>query len=514
LAIDRKASIEKAQEALIAWRKANDIWDLGQLTQAHSAQIGALEQEKEELKRQLAVIDAELSLLDSRQRRGLAPADSTADERRSLEILLARQTELQVQLERAQRIYNENSTAVRRLREELGEINASVTVEASSLHRFKRATTLSKRGRLSAQISELDRKLRELKQDKGLAKAQVTLKKLEYELSVSERNYAEILEKIDQAKVVEQAKRNEANFTIIERPAPGAKFGGTSGGGLNHKKIGGVVLFGLLIAVSGTLLFGTLSATFSLRKQVEMLGLPILGIIPKVGKSFRHDAFVNHPNSSLAAQVRKLIVNIVRKDENVRRILVTSCWPSEGKSFVSANLAAALTKFQLKVTLVDADLRKPFLTSFFEQKGNMGLRQGLQGECPVEELTQPTSVENLNFLPAGTGAEDPTELFHREFELNSLSDREDKFLVVDTAPLSVCSDAIQLSDQVDGVIVVVSAKYWTGKAELEYVLDLEEQGVKILGVILNGVRDSELTYFHYYKKVYGSYQTDTPKSRV
>ena len=505
MAVERKASIEKAQENLLAWRKANDVWDMGQLTDAHSEEIQRLEKQKGELAKQLARLDADLRAIEENTARGFAPADAGPEERRELDNLLVRRAETQKKLSEARKVFTDSSSKVQELQAELGSLEQSISKIAQSLSQVARSKVLGERSRYLSEIAAVDSKLHRLKQDKELAKAQVQLQKLEYEITISQKNYSEILSKIDEIKVEEQAKRNEASFTLVESASEGTRQGGVSGGGLDTKKALSLLAFSLVVSVAGTIAFGTLSSTYSLRKQVEILGVPVLGVIPKVGKEFDHSAFDNHPNSTMAAQFRKLIVNLVRSDSKVNRIVVTSCWPSEGKSFVSANLAAALTRFELTVSLIDADLRKPFLTSFFQKSQDMGLRQVLQGECPLEELIQPTRIANLQFLPAGRGAQDPSELFHRGLVIERLAERDNSFVVIDTAPLSVCSDAIQLSDKVDGVVLVVSSKFWTGRAELEYLLDLEERGIKVLGLVLNGVRESELTYNHYYKQAYGSY---------
>ena len=515
MAVERKASIEKAQQDLLSWRKTNDVWDMGQLTLAHSEEIQKLEAQKAEVSKQVARLDSELVAIDQSAQRGLAPVDATPEERQELSSLLARRADVQKKLSEARKVFTESSSKVQELKSELEAVERSVSGVAGSLSQIARSKVSGERSRYLNQISAIDSKLQTLKQDKELAKAQVELQKLEYELSISQKNYSEILDKIDEVKVEEQAKRNEASFTLVESASDGTRQGGVSGGGFDTRKALGLLAFSFVVSFGGTVAFGSLSKTYSLRRQVEVLGLPVLGVIPKVGKDFDHNAFEAHPNSTMAAQFRKLIVNLVRGDEKIKRILVTSCWPSEGKSFVSANLAAALTRFELKVSLIDADMRKPFLTTFFQKSKEMGLRQVLQGECPLDELFQGTPTSNLQFLPAGRGSLDPTELLHRTLDLERLTERENNFVVVDTAPLSVCSDAVQLSDKVDGVVLVVSSKFWTGRAELEYLLDLEERGVKVLGLILNGVRDSELTYHHYYKQVYGSYYSrSTSETKV
>ena len=88
-------------------------------------------------------------------------------------------------------------------------------------------------------------------------------------------------------------------------------------------------------------------------------------------------------------------------------------------------------------------------------------------------------------------------------------------MVIDSSPLSVCSDSVQMADQVDGIILVIGAEQWEGEAEVEHVLNLEDQGVKVLGVVLNGVHERELHYgYKSYLSRYYETERKSPKKKL
>lgn len=187
-----------------------------------------------------------------------------------------------------------------------------------------------------------------------------------------------------------------------------------------------------------------------------------------------------------------------------RTILVTSASPGEGKSFISANLAISLAQgVDNYCLLVDCDLRKPALHTFFGLSNSTGLSDYLQHKKQIPELLTPSGVDKLSILLAGPRSINPAELLGSA-SMTSLVDElaqryEDRVVLLDSPPLHAASETTVLAQHVDGVVLVV--RY--GASRREYVKALADAigRDKILGVVFNAYRATLLDY-----KVFGYYE--------
>ena len=203
--------------------------------------------------------------------------------------------------------------------------------------------------------------------------------------------------------------------------------------------------------------------------------------------------------------------------------MIVSAWGGEGKSMVSANLAVALSQLLMDVVLIDGDLRKPTLSRVFEQDDTAGVMNLLEAGDGAENYLCTTPLERLMLLPAGKSRSNPGDLlgtgsFPRIFEAPSIADR---CVVLDTSPMSACSDALLMGESVDGAIMVVSPSKWQGEPEAHFAQDLEDHGIDILGAVLNGADPTEQAtgasyngaygYNYGYGQPYGQEQSRPPK---
>jgi len=192
----------------------------------------------------------------------------------------------------------------------------------------------------------------------------------------------------------------------------------------------------------------------------------------------------------------------MREKMSLKKILVTSALPKEGKSFVAANLSQVLVKQHgRRVLLVDADLRVPSLHSVLGTASVPGLGDYLSGNTDEFGIMQRGPLENLFFIPGGRSALQPAELIgNGRFKM--LMQRVEPlfdWIIVDSPPAVPVSDGSQLANFCDGVLMVVrsnSTPYDTAqKARQEF------HGKTLVGVVLNGISKSD-TYARYYYDVY------------
>jgi len=194
----------------------------------------------------------------------------------------------------------------------------------------------------------------------------------------------------------------------------------------------------------------------------------------------------------------------LREKRPLKKVLVTSSLPKEGKSFVAANLAQALARQQgRRVLLIDADLRASRLHLALGTSATPGLSEYLLGEADEFGIMQRGTTENLLFIPAGRSTSNPAEMIANGRLSILLGQAEPLFdwIVIDSPPVIPVADALVLAGQADASLLVVRA----GQTPSDAVeAAIESLGAKhVMGVILNGVEGLERLYSKY-NKYYGS----------
>lgn len=186
--------------------------------------------------------------------------------------------------------------------------------------------------------------------------------------------------------------------------------------------------------------------------------------------------------------------------------MFTSAVPGEGKTTVTVNTASVFAQIGSRVLIIDADMRRPRCHRLLGLKNGVGLSEALTG-AGGKELVQPTPVENLFFLSCGKIPPNPSELLGsarmKEF-LRELSEMYD-YIIIDSSPVMLVSDPLDLAQVVDGVVMVTAGGH-TPRHQVAAALGrLEYTNAKILGVVLNKVRLHKADYPHYYSKAYQDY---------
>lgn len=521
MALNSKKAMEEAQRQIIDWRKQNDVWDIDQLVEAQGSRIAELEARREDQKQMLMEERkrlAELTSYENGQVENL-PWEVVSLKSAELSKLSEERNRLRAELDQLRKVYTDSNQRVQEKLKEYGESEAAYSYERQSLVSSLVQSQAAKVAETEATLQMIDRSLLKLKNDQSLADSQVELQQLKNNLENHRLNLQNLTDQINEARVQEQKQRHLAAFTVVQKPQPGTPIALPMDQSKGFESLLGALVLGLAAASLCTYGAEFFAVGMRLRPQVEKnLGLPILGSLPRLNEEQSDSVSIveDSPDALISERFRSIVVNLIRQEKKINKVLVTSCWPGEGKSFVSINLATALARFDLSVTLLDGDLRRPRLSQDLDKLESPGFRQFLKRELPLEELAVSTEVENLNFLPAGTGSENSAELLARMRSLDPLAgDDEGRFMVIDSSPLSVCSDSVQMADQVDGIILVIGAEQWEGEAEVEHVLNLEDQGVKVLGVVLNGVHERELHYgYKSYLSRYYETERKSPKKKL
>ncbi len=201
-----------------------------------------------------------------------------------------------------------------------------------------------------------------------------------------------------------------------------------------------------------------------------------------------------------------LSVSVPKKNGGVV-IMATSAYPRDGKTTLSVNLALMFAQSDVKVIIVDADIRKGRVARFFKARTTPGLTDSLSGQCDLDKAIHKSHVHpNLSYITCGTHSPRPYELLESE-EMKTLLEELRKrydYVLIDTPPVLLVSDALALADCVDGAIMVC-------RHNVSYISDisralskLEFAKVNVLGVVVNdykapeAAKGSNATRYRYY----------------
>lgn len=234
---------------------------------------------------------------------------------------------------------------------------------------------------------------------------------------------------------------------------------------------------------------------------------------------------LENPKSPEAEMFRNLRTNIqfMNADSEKKVMVITSTTPGEGKSYVTANLAAAFAQIDKKVLIIDADMRKGRQYSLFNLRPRPGISNYLSGVVDqsfvdkkedIRNYIQETEVENLFLITAGSVPPNPSELLVSNKMQKIIEELQEIFdiIIFDAPPCLIVADALILARLVNFVILV-SAQNITRIEELNKAkVSIENVGGKVAGVVLNKVQMNQKTYsnsYYYGEKI----STNKPKQR-
>ena len=201
-------------------------------------------------------------------------------------------------------------------------------------------------------------------------------------------------------------------------------------------------------------------------------------------------------------------IDYLAATNHYKTFLVTSSGPWDGKSTVSINLAVAMASGGKRVVLIDGDFRKASVASYLKiNRSAPGITNVIAQKKSLQDVIIHRTDLNLDVLPVGALPPNPAELVGSPLLmsiLQVLSEMYD-YVIIDSPPVSVVTDAAILSRMADGVILVARADETTKQALAASKKNLEDVNANILGVVLNDFNPRVHAYGGYYRGYYRGY---------
>ena len=290
------------------------------------------------------------------------------------------------------------------------------------------------------------------------------------------------------------------------------------------KTIKNYTLFGLVLAIGlavlRLLLFERLESVNELREATK---LPVSGGVPRYEDITEKEYVLvaskspRHPTTEAFRGLRTNLQYLLnRKEENT--ILISSMHPSEGKTFTATNMAALIAQTGKKTLLIDFDLHKPRVHEAFDMDRGAGLSGYLIGQLPWTAAVKPSDIPDLDIITSGPIPPNASELVinDRTDVLIAEARKVYDFVVIDTPPIMLITDAVVLMKHVDRALLVANVKRATSRGMRQLEGLLEHNQIEHVSMILNGIVPTRWRYYaskyayrYLYSYGYGGYGSYT-----
>ncbi len=345
------------------------------------------------------------------------------------------------------------------------------------------------------------------KVDKEIRKLPVTEKRLiniKRKFSLNDEIYTFLLQKRAETGIAAASNTSENKILDYSR-ADNAKLL------TPKKKLNYIIaiIIALLIPLMFILVIDFFDNKIHERKDIEQkTNIPIIAEIGHNNKNSDLAVF-DYPRSSISESFRKLRTNLkytlINKQDGPIVISVTSTISGEGKTFTAINTASVIAALGKKTIILGLDLRKPTLHKYFNFENENGISEYLTHDLEYESIIKETKIDNLSVILAGTIPPNPAELIERPEmgELIQKLKQDYDYIILDTPPIALVTDALLLSSLVDINLYVIRQNY-SNTSVLEFINEISSKNEISLNIIINDINISGYYSYKYnYNYKYG-----------
>ena len=510
---DFKVKVQKSEDARIAYERQNQIWTLDDKENMTTQRLGEInkqftEAQSERMKKESLYEFAKSGNLD---------AVPQVQSNTALADLLKKRTQSSADYSDALAQYGPNFPKVQRLKNQLKETDDNIEKEKQKVLDVLESDYEEARQHEVLTGQALDQAKAEANQ---MAEKLVEYNILKREAEANKALYEGLMTKMKETAI--SAGLRSSNIRIVDP----AMIPSTPARPAKARNIGLAFIVGLVGGIGLALMREYLDNTVKTPDDVETLArLPSLAVVPQFagsngskrrgmlpgltsnGHEKRIELVAQHlPKSQMSEAFRALRTSILlsQADHPPQVILVTSALPREGKTTAAANLAVTLAQLGDSTVLVDADLRKPGVGRLLNMAGGKyaGLSSYLAGVSSLDIVSVPhPAIPNLVAIPTGPLPPNPADLLSSHKLADAITElrAKFKFIVIDSPPIMAATDAVILSVQTDGVLLVVRSGE-TPKEAFTRTRDLlNSVKCRVLGVVLNAVDSSAPDYYYSYR---------------
>ncbi len=416
----------------------------------------------------------------------------------TLGTLISKYNELELKKQMEKPRLSNNSIVLKDLDNQINDVKGSVLENLQNINK-----------NLNLQQSSLQQKNNQYKQFlSSLPRKERVMQEIKRKQSITEGLYLYLLQKREEASI----SAGSANVSVYKQIDRASGYGPVEPNSRNIMIV--AALLGLLMPVGLIVLLDQLNDKVNTRSDItNKLSIPVLGELVNIPKRKTKGILVMN-RDLYGEQFRLIRTNLAlsEKTSQSQVILITSSNIGEGKSMVSLNLAAVLAVPGKKVALLEFDLRKPGITKNLGITNIKGLTDYLSGNTiDLSEIYQLSEeIPTLHIYPAGPIPMNPADLLLNENmgPLFEVLRRRYDYVIVDTAPVGLVTDAFILNKYTDQSIYVIRQRK-TLKKQLDFLNDIYTNGrLNEMGLIINDVKTggkygSGYGYGENYNYVYG-----------
>jgi capsular exopolysaccharide synthesis family protein len=510
---DMKVKVQKSEDARLEYERKNQIWELDDKQNITTQRLADLNKELTDAQSERMKKQALFEFAKS------ADTDSVPEMRSDtvLQDLIKKRGDASTQYTEALSQYGPNFPKVQRLQLQMKEIDELIQNEKKAIVDQMGNDYNTARQREMLLMQALEQQKGEVNQ---MAERLVEYNILKREAEANKTLYDGMLTKLREANIAGTLK--SSNITVVDP----AMVPSTPSRPAKARNIALAFIVGLVGGIGLALLREYLDNTIKTPDDIETLArLPSLAVVPAFsdtngngkrrllgnvsanGHDKRIELVAQHlPKSQMSEAFRALRTALLlsQADRPPQVVLVTSALPREGKTTAAANLAVTLAQLGDKTLLIDCDLRKPGVGRLLNMMDGKyaGISSYLAGVSSLDLVTVPhTAIPNLMVIPTGPLPPNPADLLssHRLSDAIAELRTKFKFIVLDSPPIMAATDAVILSVQADGVLLVVRSGE-TPKEAFTRTRDLlTSVKCRLLGVVLNAVDSSAPDYYYSYR---------------
>src|SRR5215469_12142964 len=509
-----KVKVENSEAARLAYERQHQIWELDDRQNITTQRFGELNKEftdaqSDRMKKQAVYEFAKSGNID---------AVPQLRQNNTLQELLRKKADAYALYTDAVAQYGPNFPKVQRLQTRMKEIDDSIATEKRNVMTDLETEYNAAKQREDVMGDALNAQKAEVN---SMAQNMVEYNILKRNAEADKTMYDGLLTKLKEANIAAGLK--SSNIRVVDP----AMVPSTPSRPAKARNIGLSFLVGLVGGIGLALLREYLDNTVKTPDDVEHLArLPSLAVVPEFigengtgrrskllggasanGHEKRVELVAQHlPKSQMSEAFRALRTALLlsQADHPPQVILVTSALPREGKTTAAANLAVTLAQLGDRTLLIDGDLRKPGVGRLLNLTDGKyaGLSSYLAGVSSLELVVVPhPSIPNLVAIPTGPLPPNPADLLSSHKLADALRQLRSqfKFIVIDSPPIMAATDAVIVSVQADGVLLVVRSGE-TPKEAFTRARDLlVSVKCRLLGVVLNAVDSTAPDYYYSYR---------------